>query len=281
MSIATLLHNPKAGEESYTQNELVTLIENEGVKLIYSSIKDKDWDQFDPKTDFLIVAGGDGTVRYVSKKLIEDNLNLKYPIALLPAGTANNIAMTLGIPERDEDVIRINLPQKHFFLESFGFGVFPILMEAMKYQDKELTDTPEKKIALALNLLKEIVDTYKPFSCNVEVDGASHDGEFLLVEIMNTQSIGPNLVLSPHADPGDGELEVIFIPESQKDKLLEYITNKLKGVEAPGIFDTFKAKNVKIKCDSYLAHIDDELVKIEAVPVLLIELDKGGLEFLI
>lgn len=296
MSIATLLHNPKAGEESYTEKELISLIEKEGIELIYSSIKEKGWDKFDPRTNFLIVAGGDGTVRNVSKKLIKDNLNRKYPIALLPAGTANNIAKTLDIPEKDEEVIQSwkknetkhfdfgrvkELGESHIFLESFGFGVFPVLMEVMKKQDEDLVNTPEKKIKLALELLIGITNSFKPFGCQLEVDGARYDGEFLLVEIMNTQSIGPNLVLSPNSDPGDGELEVVLIRESQKEQLLDYINKKLLGVEKQDNFDIIKVKNVKIKCDNYLAHFDDELFKIEGAPEVVVELDKGGLEFLI
>jgi len=296
MSKATLLHNPKAGEKSYTKKELIALIENEGIKLTYSSLKEKDWDDFDKDTSFLILAGGDGSVRKVTKKLLKNNINRKYPLALLPAGTANNIAKTLSIPEREEDVIKSwkegvikkfdvgrvsNVKSAHFFLESFGFGIFPVLMQKMEALDNEVLDTPDKKLTMALTIFKMLLDSFKPFQCDVVVDGVSHVGKFLLVEIMNTQSIGPNLTLSPHADPGDGEFEVIFIPEGQKEKLQNYIENKLNGIDDPDNFDTCKAKSVIVKCDHYLAHIDDEIIEVDNVPEVVIELDEGALQFLI
>ncbi len=67
--------------------------------------------------------------------------NIQLPIALLPLGTANNIADALQLKEKkDEDIIRTwqnnkrlkydagkvsYADQVNFFFESFGFGVFP------------------------------------------------------------------------------------------------------------------------------------------------------------
>ncbi|WP_207532412.1 diacylglycerol/lipid kinase family protein [Desertivirga arenae] len=295
MPKATLLHNPKAGEEAFTPNELVSKIEAQNIDCVYRSVRD-DWTKIDEQTDFLIVAGGDGTVRKVTETLLELDLHQTYPIALLPSGTANNIARTLSLSD-DEDLVishwqnpkikkydvgRIhNLKGSSFFLESFGYGVFPVLMTEMGKQEEGLKDTPEKKLKLAVEILHQIIESYEPAYCELEVDGIDHSGKFLLVEIMNTQSIGPNLVLSPHANPGDGEFEVVLIPESQKEKLLNYVGNKLQGIEAPNLFDICKAKNIKIKCHDLLAHVDDETVEIHQQAEVRIELIEGMLEFMV
>ena len=296
MPKATLLHNPKAGEENLTAEELVSKMQAKGIDCVYKSVKEDDWKQLDEDTDFLVIAGGDGTVRKVTESLLEQKLHKSFPIALFPAGTANNIARTLNLPADENDIIERwqnaviqkfdvgkihNLPEASFFLESFGYGVFPVLMNEMQKQDKSLTDTPEKKLQLAVELLHPIITSYQPAYCELEVDGIDHSGKFLLVEIMNTQSIGPNLHLSPHADPGDGEFEVVLIPESQKEKLLKYIENKIRGVEAPDLFDICKAKNIKIKCHELLAHVDDEIVEIRREAEVRIELIEGLLEFMV
>src|SRR5262245_66643559 len=101
----------------------------------------------------------------------------------------------------------------------------------MRKIKKEKIRTPEEEIKTALETLREIIFSYEPKQCNLKIDGTDHSGKFLMTEIMNTKLIGPNLFLSPHGDPGDGEFEVIMIPEKDKEKLAAYISDKLKGIE--------------------------------------------------
>ncbi len=130
-------------------------------------------------------------------------------------------------------------------------------------------------------MLHEIIFSYEPKQCNLKIDGVDHSGKFLLVEIMNTRLIGPNLFLSPHGDPGDGQFEIILIPENDKEKLASYISDKLKGIEVPYIFNQIKAKNITISWEGTHLHVDDEIIKIEKGKEIEIELREGLLEFLV
>src|SRR5678816_239765 len=139
MKIINLLHNPTAGNEDHDKEELISLLEKNGFECQYSSMK-KDWKDIDEKVDFIISAGGDGTIRKITKHLLERKLSEKtWPIALLPLGTANNIAQTLEINGTTEEIIQSwhkaemkefdvgrirNLPKIEFFLESLGYGMF-------------------------------------------------------------------------------------------------------------------------------------------------------------
>jgi diacylglycerol kinase family enzyme len=62
----------------------------------------------------------------------------------------------------------------------------------------EKYDTPEG----ALKKLHEILSSYKPRQCHLEIDGTDHSGKFYMVEVMNIHSIGPNVALAPFADRG-------------------------------------------------------------------------------
>lgn len=293
MKLAKLLHNPSAGDEEHKKNELIELIESKGFKCNYSSTKAKGWAKFEDETDFLIVAGGDGTVRKVVKELIERKLGDKqFPIAVLPMGTANNVAATLGLSNTTESLIdswhnnnrksfdigKIYGESTWFFMEGFGFGVFPRLMKEMKKRDTEEA-SPEKELEIALEVLIEIIDSYKAKSCTISIDGIDHSGNFLLVEVMNIRSIGPNLNLAPLADPGDGLFEVVLVTENQREELKKHIENKLNGIEVPFAFSTFPAKNVTIKWDGMLAHADDEFIEIDKQEVK-IQLLEGVLSFM-
>jgi diacylglycerol kinase family enzyme len=298
MKKAQLFHNPGAGNELYNKEELISLIEANGFECRYSSTKDKAWKDIDKDIEFLIIAGGDGTVRDVTEILLDRKiLSRTWPIGLLPLGTANNIAKTLKITGGTEQIIQswhnpkikkfdvgriFKVSETKFFLESYGYGIFPFLMMKMKEKDKNETDTSEHRIGLALEELHEIALSYEPRYCKLNVDGTDHSGKFLLVEIMNTRSIGPNLLLDPLADPGDGELEVVMVPENHKKRFAAYIDDKLKGAEETYAFHTLKASDkISINWDGTHVHIDDEIIKLDDDQNVKIELKEGVLEFLV
>ncbi|RAJ97925.1 diacylglycerol kinase family enzyme [Larkinella arboricola] len=297
MKIAQLLHNPGAGDEDHSKKGLMDLIKSEGFDCRYASTEKRDWKELRSDVDFLVVAGGDGTVRRVAKHLLNRKLIEKpYPIALLPSGTANNIAGALRIPvDRPEAVVRSwkadwrkrfdvglveGLPKPQFFLESIGYGVFPQLMNEMEDQQEKSTDAPEEKMKVALDVLAGIVQSYEARSCQIEVDGVDHSGNYLLVEVMNTRSIGPNLGLAPAADPGDGQFDIVLVSESQRMGLITYVQNRLKGIEGDFWGTALKGRTVRAKWDGIEMHLDDQLVSTKKPRDIRVMMHEGALSFL-
>lgn len=296
MKVAKLLHNPKAGDREHSKEALIAKIEEQGYKCLYASTKEKGWKDIEPEVDFLVVAGGDGTVRKVVTELLDRKvIDRTYPIALLPMGTANNIGRTFELTSdasaiaswSDADIQKVDVGKVHgmdediFFLEGFGFGLFPNLMKEMKKRDDKEENSPEENIANSLNELLEIAKTYEARTCKLELDGVDHSGNFLLVEVMNIRSIGPNLDLNPMADPGDGELEVIIIPENQREKLVQYIEDKIADTETAFCFSALKAKDIKISWEGIHVHADDEILKCEKPVKVEVMVQKNVLEFII
>lgn len=293
---AHLLHNPKAGDQDHSENELVKKISAHGIRCIYSSTK-KEWiKDLSPDADFVIIAGGDGTVRKVVLQFLAGNTGTKrYPIALLPMGTANNISRSLHLMGDAEDVIACwnklhvkkfdvgkiaGFHEEMFFLEGFGFGIFPVLMASMKQLEEP--DEPEKKIKMALEILHDVVDSYVAKECKLEIDGVDHSGRYLMVEIMNIRSIGPGLILNGNADVGDGELEVVLLGEDKRKGFSAYIRDRIssaahKDYDLPVI----KGKSIKIAWEDENAHIDDELIKAGKGKSYIVSILKRELEFLV
>lgn len=295
---ATVLHNPGAGEGETSKNELIRKIESAGYECSYSSTKEFHWANIETqKSDFLILAGGDGTVRKVAEELLARKvIDKKLPIALLPMGTANNIAKTLGITGSPADIIAgwekssvksfdvgiiDGLEEPGFFLESFGFGIFPKLMLEMKKQKKNDLPDPKEKIRAAWKILYDLVLSSTPKPCRLQVDDIDCSGEFLLVEVMNIRSIGPNLHLAPDSDPGDGQFDVVFVTERQRAALADYVHNKMQGVDVPFDFPGLKAQRLVVRWDGKHAHVDDEYCKIDPPAAIRIELRHGLLDFFI
>ncbi|HMJ69778.1 MAG TPA: diacylglycerol kinase family protein [Cyclobacteriaceae bacterium] len=298
MKSIKLFHNPTAGEGDHSKEALIKQIEKAGYDCSYSSTKETDFEESIPEdTDIIVLAGGDGTVRKLASYLLEQPLRDKQgPIGLLPAGTANNIARTLGIKGTPDEVIQrwsdsvtqsfdigriTGLGKNGFLLEALGFGVFPKLIKEMK-ERKEKSDDPEKELHEALTRLHKIVMEYKTRECSIMVDDKVYSGKYLMVEIMNIQSLGPNLNLAPKADPGDGELEVILIPESQREQLAEYVARRMKhGKDETFFHKPIKAKKIKVAWKGHLVHVDDELVKIDKFEEITIDVVQGVLDFLV
>lgn len=292
---AVLLHNPGAGAEDHSEKHLIAEIQANGYNCRYFSVKEEGWKDIIGTTDLIIIAGGDGTVRKVVKALLKADSKIKGPVlALLPMGTANNIAKTLGIGSDMSAVIRrwkyadvkpvdigliSNLGDTDFFLEGMGYGVFPALMKEMKKKDKE--DTAYNELEQATKTLHKIIMNYEAIDCKIEADGQVYTGRYLLAEIMNICSIGPNLNLAPDANPGDGKLEIVLVPENKRNELAAYIQQNGNSNPSHSIFQTIKAESIKLECTSNLMHADDKLIDTGKPLPLQITIRKGAFNFLV
>jgi diacylglycerol kinase (ATP) len=289
-----LLHNPAAGAGSYDKKNLIEMIESAGYHCSYSSTKKEGWSnvtEFRP--DFIAVAGGDGTVRKLARELLGRNvLDHNYPIALLPLGTANNIAKALGMYGTPENVIKAweeakvkrfdvgriyGVDDHEFFLEGFGYGVFPTLVQEMR--KLKTPENPEESKKLALKTLYDVVHSFKARYCEIVADGVEYSGKYLLAEVMNIRSIGPNLYLAPAADPGDGFFDLVIIREEEREALASYIHEKIQGNEVESNFTVIRAKDIGIAWAGKHLHIDDQIVSGEKYNKVKLELREGLMEF--
>lgn len=296
MKSIKLYYNPTAGEGENSKEDLIRHIKEAGYDLINSVHKNKGLQQIEKDTDILAVAGGDGTVRKACLELLETPLKDSRPIGLLALGTANNIAITLKIQKDVTQVIQSWSKHKlkrfdvgridgygpsEFFIESFGFGVFPKLIKKMKKMESHEMDTPDKEIETALTLLADLALTYKAVPCSIIIDGKDYSGNYIMAEVMNIRSLGPRLVLAPDADPGDGFFDVLLISERKRAQLINYIEKISAGVKARFPFNTIKGRNIQIHWSGKDMHIDDQLIKKYKPVPLEIKLLDAMIDFLV
>src|SRR5213083_2784034 len=97
-----LMHNPTAGRGKHDKRELMAALANAGHHAIYQSTKKSDYKKALKKpADLVLAAGGDGTVGKVGCELIDSGI----PLGVLPLGTANNLARSLGFIASPEEII--------------------------------------------------------------------------------------------------------------------------------------------------------------------------------
>ena len=87
------VHNDEAGDASKHPGTIAAQIDRCGHSVVSRAVND-DWyaDRRSP-VDLVVVAGGDGTVSTVARRLARK----KVPVAVLPMGTANNVAVALEV----------------------------------------------------------------------------------------------------------------------------------------------------------------------------------------
>lgn len=277
MKKATIIHNPGAGDETHGQRGIITMIESLGYECRYISTKDNFKSKMRPDNDLIVIAGGDGTVRKLTKKVLLEKDFKEQLICLLPKGTANNIAYTLGLKDSERQIRQVIKKENElhldiwqvervkgvkFFIEALGFGLFPALINDMRNLDARYKDEPEKKLGLAVDKLHILTHELAANQYEIYADGKNFSGKYLMVELMNIKSIGPNMTLAPDADPSDGMLDLVLIDEKQRDALCKHLKARSQGKRSAFKPEIVRASEVSIVTDAKLAHADDELVDL-------------------
>lgn len=296
MKTILVLHNPKAGEEDHQRKELIHAVRSAGYNCVYASIRKQKWRKIKDDIDVLLIVGGDGTVREVVKHVLTRTiLDKKLLLSLLPMGTANNIALTLGLPAtiselvvgweikktKKIDIGAVKLPAiETFFLEGLGYGILPKLMREMEKLKTDHLVNAEEEIRFALHTMLNLVPVYKAKRGIIEADKKQVQDNFLLIEIMNISSIGPNLTLAPEANVTDGIFEIVYVTESQRDDFVRYIDGllKRKPIKFPG--KIIKGQHIEVKWDGTWIHVDDQLIRQKRKINLKIDVRTQILDFL-
>jgi diacylglycerol kinase (ATP) len=262
---ATLIHNPRArSTDTYTVDALQERLREVGYEPVYTPTEaEHDLDEALRAADggLVVAAGGDGTVRAVALRLLGRNAGL----AILPLGTANNIARTFGIegdpleliaglaqPDKCRfDIGYVQTPWGNdYFLEAMGFGFYADTLAAYGADG-------QKSILRAVGAFTRTLPSYrsKPFA--MTLDGVDISGDYLLVEVLNTPAFGPRLKVAPNADSGDGLFEVIRIRQEERDGFVRYITS-LFGEELHALpsVELSQGRRMEFRWFGFPIHID-------------------------
>lgn len=269
---ATLIYNPHAGLMPQLEaGEILDALKSEGFDPVYRPTESEaDLDEaLSGVRGLVVTAGGDGTVRSVVARLAGRDVRL----TPLPMGTANNIASVLGLEgspleiiaglsdayERAFDLGKIEGPAgTHDFIEAFGCGL---------YADTLATYHPEegKSVARGLRSISETVEDYQPRYYQIRLDGEDLSGDYLLVEAMNTPTLGPRINLCPQADPGDGFLDLVLIHASVEPGYLQYLVSLFLGeLETLPNVGVQRGKHLEIAWGGFPVHMDAQVLQREA-----------------
>ena len=101
-----------------------------------------------------------------------------------------------------------------------------------------------------------------------------------LFEILNTPSVGANLVLAGRADPSDGYFDVVTAGEADRGKIAGYLRALRDRTEATLSLPARRARRAEITGWDRM-HVDDEVRRIAETGKVTIEVEPGAIEFLV
>jgi diacylglycerol kinase family enzyme len=296
----TLIHNPGAGKQANDGSDLKKLLRRAGHEVRYQSSKEDGWKKVLKKpADLVVIAGGDGTVGRVVRRMPGHDV----PVALLPSGTANNIARSLGQIERPfEELVRgwetarqVRLDLgvakgpwgERYFVEGVGAGVFANLLATTDPKKSKKRKNGKNPVAAGLERLRQQAEHAEPVQICATLDDEDISGEYLLFEALNLRYIGPNLFLTANASPGDGRFELVMVTEAERSRLLYYLEHWQDDRDRLAILPSKSGSRLRVEWTGFPLHIDDKLQpKAKAKPrdmagVVEAHIDGASVRFLV
>lgn len=211
----------------------------------------------------VIVMGGDDTIEAVIRGIAGSNTRL----GIIPAGTENNVALSLGIPEDplkacelitagktlklDLGQVKIN-HKKFTFFEVVSIGLAAAIYPHVK-------EIPKGNLASIKDAAVTIINHETRPSVTMELD---HDSkitvETMLVTVTNIPFIGLKFLVAPDASMQDGLLDISIYPGFSKAELFTYFGKVMNGGRtADGKIQRYRARRLKLKTSPDLEVLAD------------------------
>jgi diacylglycerol kinase (ATP) len=204
--------------------------------------------------DIIIAMGGDHTFEAIIRGVKEAKVNL----GLIPAGTENDIARALGIPDdikgacdviaaghiRKLDMGRVSTRKKKKF---YFFMVTAIGLIATIFPMVE--EVPQGTLSGIQDAIKAFLKFETKPKVYLTLDKESKiEVESMLVTVVNTPIIGVKNLVAPDASMDDGLLDVAVYPDFNKAELLGYFAKTAhEGVTPDKTIQRYQARKIKIR----------------------------------
>jgi diacylglycerol kinase (ATP) len=265
-----LYWNPTAGDEMPLE-KITAQIRDAGhdVGLVMGK-NDDPASAIGSPVDVLVAAGGDGTVARAARSLAGSPM----PLAVLPLGTANNIATSLGINNDPaaaiaawsrQQVTRMDIGVvidehgEHLFVEGVGTGLLPKGIEhGRNHPEKHRAVDAAAEMSWARGMFLDALDGLQPQHSRISIDGEAIEGDYLLVEVLNIASVGPRLRLSAETTPADGMLSIVIAIADDRDAIRAHLRRSWEDDDSHAWLKSWRGTRIEVEGWRQY-HVDDEV----------------------
>ncbi|MEQ7008906.1 diacylglycerol kinase [Actinopolymorpha sp. B17G11] len=243
--------------------------------------------------DGLVIIGGDGMIHLALDAVAETDT----PLAVIPAGTGNDLARSLGIPVRDplaaadivvaghtrsQDlgrVVRVDAEPaddaSHPAARHSASGWFATVLcagfDSRVAERVNRMTWPHGRLRYDLATIAEL-GAFRPQHFGLEFDGEAENIDALLVAAGVTNSYGGGLRICEGADPTDGLLDITVVGAVPRRDLVRVFPKLAKGTHVghPAV-TVYRAKRLSMASADLVSFADGERmgplpVTVECVP---------------
>ena len=221
----------------------------------------------DGQIEGLIVVGGDG-IAHLGVNIACDT---GIPLGIIAAGTGNDLARSIGMPEGDvvagthAVLDKLDSPRKVDAIKAHSstgpfwfFGTASAGFDALCNQRANLMSWPKGHrrydIAMVLELAK-----FKPLHYEATIDGEHRSFDAMLCAVANGPAFGGGMLIAPEAKVDDGYLDLFIVHAMSRLELLKVFPKVYTGghVTHPAV-EFVRAKSVKLSSGNMPVYSDGE-----------------------
>ena len=237
--------------------------------------------------DAVVVAGGDGTVSLA----IQELATTAVPLGIVPTGTGNDLATSLGIRDLDADgaadavisgrtrtidLARVTRADGSCVL----YGTVLASGFDSKVNDRANRMTwPRGHMRYTIAILAEFVALRgTPFEVELDLDSGVAEriaGDLVMATVGNGRTYGGGIPICPDADLEDGLLDVTLVRPAGRLKLLRLLPRVYRGTHTSiEQVSTFRVRRVRLSSPGVTAYADGDPLgplplSVEVVPSAL------------
>lgn len=255
------VYNPRAGKGTVVKNlhEIVDAFAKEKYPVtVYPTqaqgdacklVENRDTELY----DLIVCSGGDGTLREVVNGLIKSGVSI--PVGYIPAGSTNDFARSLGLPDDIGEAMKIITRGTPFlcdagnfngenFVYIAAFGLFTDVSYATNQQWKNIFG----HVAYILEGVKSL-STIQSYEMQIECDEGVMKGNYIYGMVTNSLSVGGfKNITGKNVSFNDGKFEVILIRRPATFAELNDIVISLVRQSFDAVcIQSFKTSYMKIK----------------------------------
>lgn len=235
---------------------------------VVSTASDAELDKELADEDIVIVMGGDGSLHAVVSSLARLDRLGAVTLGLIPLGTGNDFARSLGIPEDPADSAQLIIDGHHVAIDIVRDDAGGTVVNAVHLgAGAEAADRAETwkenlgTVGYAISALISAPDQ-KPLDVQVSVDGTAlpAGNGILQVAINNGKYVGGGTALAPQADPGDGVLDVLVSYAVSATERVGYLKDLRAGthIERDDVM-TVRGSTVTVHGEPFACSADGEI----------------------
>lgn len=246
-----LVINPISGDLDKTEivNKTKAFAERLDIEIVVYETTGKEDDKhieklfLELKPERVLIAGGDGTIKIVGEALEKHDV----VFGIIPAGSANGLAMDLNLPtDLDEnikvaiqnnsisiDMVEIN-QKKSLHLSDIGLNALLV----KNYENGSIRG----KLGYALKVVPTLSEADAPFLATISFDDKKIECNCQMIVIANSQKYGTGVTINPYGSINDGKFEIIVLKSVDLLTIGKIVTGNMShDLEEVDTYSTNKA----------------------------------------